>query len=147
MAKKKELNILFKATKINKFFGDFQANDNIDISIFKGEIHALLGENGAGKSTLVKIFYGVLEPDSGTLEINNKQVDISSPNSARSHGIGMVFQHFSLFPALNVAENILIALDNKISFKQLISDVTNLSNKWGLLIDPLKQVNELSVQT
>ena len=145
MAKKKELNILFKATKINKFFGDFQANDNIDISISKGEIHALLGENGAGKSTLVKIFYGVLEPDSGTLEINNKQVDISSPNLARSHGIGMVFQHFSLFPALNVAENILIALDNKISFKQLILDITSLSNKWELSIDPLKQVNELSV--
>tara|TARA_B110000967_G_scaffold179954_1_gene195868 strand:+ start:543 stop:2105 length:1563 start_codon:yes stop_codon:yes gene_type:complete len=145
MASRKEPEILFKAHKISKFFGNFQANNNIDISISKGEIHALLGENGAGKSTLVKIFYGVLEPDSGTLEINNKQVDISSPNLARSHGIGMVFQHFSLFPALNVAENILIALDNKISFKQLILDITSLSNKWELSIDPLKQVNELSV--
>ena len=145
MAKRKELEILFKASKISKQFGEFKANNEIDLSISKGEIHALLGENGAGKSTLVKIFYGVLTPDSGIIEINNKKVTISSPNSARSNGIGMVFQHFSLFPSLNVAENILIALDHKVSFKQLIIDISDLSQKWELSIDPLKQVNELSV--
>ena len=76
---KKESNILLKATKISKTFGDFAANQNIDISIAKGQIHALLGENGAGKSTLVKIFYGVLQPDSGSIEINNKKISITSP--------------------------------------------------------------------
>jgi simple sugar transport system ATP-binding protein len=145
MANRKELDILFKASKINKSFGDFQANIDIDISIKKGEIHALLGENGAGKSTLVKIFYGVLKPDSGTIEINNQLVSISSPKSARTNGVGMVFQHFSLFPALTVAENILIALDQKISFQRLISDIRKLSKEWDLFIDPLRLISDLSV--
>ena len=145
MANGKELDILFKASKINKSFGDFQANIDIDISIKKGEIHALLGENGAGKSTLVKIFYGVLKPDSGTIEINNQLVSISSPKSARTNGVGMVFQHFSLFPALTVAENILIALDQKISFQRLISDIRKLSKEWDLFIDPLRLISDLSV--
>ena len=121
---KKELEILLKATKISKSFGDFVANRNIDISIAKGQIHALLGEKGAGKSTLVKIFYGVLQPDSGLIEINNQKVSITSPNVARKNGIGMVFQHFSLFPALTVAENILIALDNKMKFNKLKMRIT-----------------------
>ena len=145
MAKKEEFNILFKATKINKSFGDFKANIDINISIKKGEIHALLGENGAGKSTLVKIFYGVLKPDFGSIKINNQTVNISSPKSARDNGIGMVFQHFSLFPALTVAENILIALDKKISFKKLILEIRTLSKEWELFIDPLRLVSELSV--
>jgi len=145
MAVKKEPEILLKASKINKSFGNFNANKDIDISIAKGEIHALLGENGAGKSTLVKIFYGVLKPDTGTIEINNNEVSISSPNSARKNGIGMVFQHFSLFPALTVAENILIALDTKVKFRDLISEISKLSNEWELFVDPLKRVSELSV--
>ena len=145
MANVKEPDILFKARKINKSFGDFKANIDIDISIKKGEIHALLGENGAGKSTLVKIFYGVLKPDSGTIEINNQLVNISSPQSARTNGVGMVFQHFSLFPALTVAENILIALDNKIKFSEVVNKITKLSKEWELFVDPLKLVSELSV--
>ncbi|MDB4239053.1 ABC transporter ATP-binding protein [Alphaproteobacteria bacterium] len=145
MANRKELDILFRATKISKSFGDFKANIDIDISIKKGEIHALLGENGAGKSTLVKIFYGILKPDFGTIEINNQIVNISSPKSARNNGVGMVFQHFSLFPALTVAENILIALDKKVNFKKLISEIRTLSKEWELFIDPLRLVNELSV--
>ena len=145
MAIKKEPKILLKASKINKSFGNFVANKDIDISIAKGEIHALLGENGAGKSTLVKIFYGVLKPDRGTIAINDNEVSISSPNSARKNGIGMVFQHFSLFPALTVAENILIALDKKIKFKELISEISKLSKEWELFVDPLKRVSELSV--
>ena len=136
MTTKKEINILFKATKITKSFGNFTANKDIDISIAKGHIHALLGENGAGKSTLVKIFYGVLQPDSGFIEINNQRVSISSPNIARNNGIGMVFQHFSLFPALTVAENILIALDDKIKFNKVVDEITKLSKEL---------VSELSV--
>ena len=145
MTTKKELNILFRATKITKSFGKFNANKDIDISIAKGHIHALLGENGAGKSTLVKIFYGVLQPDSGFIEINNERVSISSPNIARNNGIGMVFQHFSLFPALTVAENILIALDDKIKFNKVVDEITKLSKEWDLFVDPLKLVSELSV--
>ena len=142
---KKELEILLRATKINKSFGDFVANKDIDISVAKGQIHALLGENGAGKSTLVKIFYGVLQQDSGSVEINNQKVSITSPNVARKNGIGMVFQHFSLFPALTVAENILIALDNKIKFNKVVDEITKLSKEWELFVDPLKLVSELSV--
>ena len=142
---KKELEILLKATRISKSFGDFVANQNIDISIAKGQIHALLGENGAGKSTLVKIFYGVLQPDGGSIEINNQKVSITSPYIARKNGIGMVFQHFSLFPALTVAENILIALDNKIKFNEVVDKISNLSKEWELFVDPLKLVSELSV--
>ena len=142
---KKELEILLKATRISKSFGDFVANQNIDISIAKGQIHALLGENGAGKSTLVKIFYGVLQPDGGSIEINNQKVSITSPYVARKNGIGMVFQHFSLFPALTVAENILIALDNKIKFNEVVDKISNLSKEWELFVDPLKLVSELSV--
>ena len=135
---KKELEILLKATKISKSFGDFVANQNIDISIAKGQIHALLGENGAGKSTLVKIFYGVLQPDSGSIEINNQKVSITSPNVARKNGIGMVFQHFSLFPALTVAENILIALDKKIKFNKVVNEITKLSKEWDIDLDNLQ---------
>ena len=145
MSNTKELDILLEANKINKKFGNFTANKDIDISILKGEIHALLGENGAGKSTLVKILYGILKPESGTIKINNEEITISSPTVARKNGIGMVFQHFSLFPALTVAENILIALDQKIKFKDLILRIKELSTEWELFIDPLKIVSELSV--
>ena len=93
----------------------------------------------------MKIFYGVLQPDSGSIEINNKKVSIKSPNVARKNGIGMVFQHFSLFPALTVAENILIALDNKIKFNKVVNEITKLSKEWKLFVDPLKLVSELSV--
>ncbi|MDA9148853.1 ABC transporter ATP-binding protein [Alphaproteobacteria bacterium] len=145
MGNKKELDILLEAIKINKQFGSFIANQDIDICIERREIHALLGENGAGKSTLVKILYGILKPESGTIKINNEEITISSPNVARKNGIGMVFQHFSLFPALTVAENILIALDQKIKFKDLILRIKELSTEWELFIDPLKIVSELSV--
>ena len=145
MGNKKELDILLEAIKINKQFGSFIANQDIDICIERGAIHALLGENGAGKSTLVKILYGILKPESGTIKINNEEITISSPNVARKNGIGMVFQHFSLFPALTVAENILIALDQKIKFKDLILRIKELSTEWELFIDPLKIVSELSV--
>jgi simple sugar transport system ATP-binding protein len=102
MGNKKELDILLEATKINKQFGSFVANKDIDISIAKGEIHALLGENGAGKSTLVKILYGILKPESGTIKINNEEITISSPNVARKNGIGMVFNIFHYFQLLQL---------------------------------------------
>ena len=111
----KNSKTLLKASGLTKKFGSFVANDSINIEIKKGEIHALLGENGAGKSTLVKMFYGLLAPDEGNIKFNNKIVNLLNPKFARTMGIGMVFQHFSLFPALSVSENILISLDEKLT--------------------------------
>ena len=115
----KNSKTLLKAKGLTKKFGDFVANNSINIEIQKGEIHALLGENGAGKSTLVKMFYGLLSSDSGDIILNGQEVNIINPKFARSLGIGMVFQHFSLFPALSVSENILISLDQKLSKHKL----------------------------
>ena len=95
---------------IRKAFPSVVANDGIDLAVAPGSIHALLGENGAGKSTLMKIVYGVMRADAGRILWNGVPAHISSPSDARALGIGMVFQHFSLFPALSVAENIALAL-------------------------------------
>src|SRR5215831_18108851 len=96
---------------ITKVYPSVVANDGIDLSVQPGEIHAVLGENGAGKSTLMKIVYGVARPDAGTIRWNGNVVAITSPARARALGIGMVFQHFSLFETLTVAKNIALALD------------------------------------
>ncbi len=141
----KNSKTLLKASGLTKKFGSFVANDSINIEIKKGEIHALLGENGAGKSTLVKMFYGLLSPDEGNIKFNNKIVNLLNPKFARTMGIGMVFQHFSLFPALSVSENILISLDEKLTKKQLEKSIINTSKKWGLKVSPSKKVAELSV--
>ena len=141
----KNSKTLLKAKGLTKKFGDFVANNSINIEIQKGEIHALLGENGAGKSTLVKMFYGLLSSDSGEIILNGQEVNIINPKFARSLGIGMVFQHFSLFPALSVSENILISLDQKLSKHKLENKIIETSNKWGLSISPSKKVAELSV--
>src|SRR5580765_88312 len=96
---------------ITKHFPAVVANDGIDLTVMPGEIHAVLGENGAGKSTLVKIVYGIVRPDAGTIGWNGEAVVINSPAQARALGIGMVFQQFSLFETFTVAENIALALD------------------------------------
>ncbi len=96
---------------ITKVYPGVVANDGIDLSVMPGEIHAVLGENGAGKSTLMKIIYGVAKPDAGTMHWNGNVVAIASPARARALGIGMVFQHFSLFDTLTVSENIALALE------------------------------------
>ena len=101
-----DVKTFIEVKKLSKYFDQFLANDSISMNIKKGEIHALLGENGAGKSTLVKCLYGVIKPTTGKILINNNDVIINNPREARSFGIGMVFQHFSLFPALTVSENI-----------------------------------------
>jgi ABC-type uncharacterized transport system ATPase subunit len=91
---------LLEARNVVKVFGDLKANDDVTLGVAPGEIHALLGENGAGKSTLVKIIYGALQPTSGKIFWNGTLTNIANPAAARSLGIGMVFQHFSLFEAL-----------------------------------------------
>src|SRR5476649_4782 len=100
---------------IGKRYPTVVANDGIDLTVRAGEIHALLGENGAGKSTLMKIVYGVTKPDAGIMLWEENQVSVASPAEARRLGIGMVFQHFSLFETLTVAENITLALDERIA--------------------------------
>ena len=114
---------LLEAVGITKRFGSFTANDHIDFAIRSGEIHALLGENGAGKSTLVKIIYGSLQPTEGELRWKGEPVVIPNPSAARKLGIGMVFQHFSLFEALTVTENIALALSNYGSLSDLAREI------------------------
>lgn len=121
------------------------ANDHIDLNLRQGEIHALLGENGAGKSTLVKMIYGILRPDQGTIRWQGNEVEIDNPAMARSLGIGMVFQHFSLFESLSVYENILLGMDSATDGPALRAEIRALSERYGLPLDPERHVYTLSV--
>lgn len=136
---------LLAVDKLTKLFGQFAACDAIDLTIRPGEIHALLGENGAGKSTLVKMLFGVLAPTSGQILWKGRPVRIGSPGEARRIGIGMVFQHFSLFEALTVAENIALSLDPGISLARIAEEAATLSRAYGLPLDPHAHVADLSV--
>ncbi len=135
---------LFEARNIVKKFGDFAANDDVGLTIRAGEKHALLGENGAGKSTLVKMIYGVMQPTAGEFLWQGRPIVIHKPAEARALGIGMVFQHFSVFDALTVAENIALALPPG-SMKALRQRITEVSEAYGLAIDPRRAVHTLSV--
>jgi ABC-type uncharacterized transport system ATPase subunit len=130
---------------ISKRYASVVANDNIDLSVAAGEIHALLGENGAGKSTLMKIVYGVAQPDAGSIEWQGEVVAIHSPAQARKLGVAMVFQHFSLFETLTVAENIALALDDKVPPAKLSARIHDVSKRYGLPIDPQRLVHSMSV--
>lgn len=130
---------------IVKTFGSLIANDRVSLSIGEGEIHALLGENGAGKSTLVKMLYGSLQPDGGIIEWRGKPVTINSPFEARQTGIGMVFQHFSLFDSLSVANNISLSLDAAHSGGNIAERAEKLSAEYGLPLHPHSIVGDLSV--
>ncbi|MCO5092509.1 ABC transporter ATP-binding protein [Bosea sp. (in: a-proteobacteria)] len=130
---------------ISKSFPGVKANDDISLSVRPGEIHALLGENGAGKSTLVKIIYGVLEADAGTISWNGRPVAIASPKAARKLGIGMVFQHFSLFDAMTVIENIALGLDEAVEREELKRRVAAILQSYSLPLDPEREVHTLSV--
>ena len=129
------MNDILKIKSITKTFPRVIANKDISFSIKKNSVHALLGENGAGKSTLVKILYGLLKPDSGNLEFNNEKLEISSPSEARKKGIGMVFQHFSLFESLTVRENLILGIDDKISYSELENKLINISSRYELPLD------------
>ncbi|WP_350334008.1 ABC transporter ATP-binding protein [Coralliovum pocilloporae] len=136
---------LLRAKQITKTFGDTVANQSVDLSIEPGEIHALLGENGAGKSTLVKIIYGALQPDSGSLYWKDEKVVIPNPAAARELGIGMVFQHFSLFDSLTVAENIALALPKAVSLRELSESIESVSESYGLPLRASSRIADLSV--
>ena len=130
---------------LTKSFGTFKANDSVDLDIYPGEIHALLGENGAGKSTFVKMLYGALQPDAGEIIWRGKPVWIPSPARARQLGIGMVFQHFSLFEALTVAENVAVALPGDAPLRTVANDLEAVSREYGLPLKADAHVHDLSV--
>ncbi|MCV3738324.1 ABC transporter ATP-binding protein [Rhizobium sp. TRM96647] len=136
---------LLAVRNLTKLFGTFAACNGIDLDIRPGEIHALLGENGAGKSTLVKMLFGVLAPTAGEILWQGAPVSIASPGAARRLGIGMVFQHFSLFEALTVAENIALSLPPGISLARVAEEAARLSHAYGLPLDPKAHVADLSV--
>jgi general nucleoside transport system ATP-binding protein len=128
-----------------RYPGGVLANDEIGFAVMPGEIHALLGENGAGKSTLVKIIYGVLQADAGSIQWNGREVRIASPKEARRLGIGMVFQHFSLFEAMTVLENIALGVDDAGDLRALAGRIVEVSETYGLPLDPRRHVHTLSV--
>ncbi|KKC37445.1 ABC transporter [Devosia epidermidihirudinis] len=132
-------------TGITKRFPGVLANDNVSFAVKPGEIHALLGENGAGKSTLVKMIYGIMQPDAGEIRWDGQVVNIANPKDARRLGVGMVFQHFSLFEALTVFENIALGMDAKIPPRELEARIRAVMTKYGLLLDPHRTVATLSV--
>ncbi|WP_417513175.1 ABC transporter ATP-binding protein [Minwuia sp.] len=130
---------------IGKSFPGVAANRDIALSVDRGSIHALLGENGAGKSTLVKIIYGVMKPDTGSMIVEGNRYRPSRPADARDAGIGMVFQHFSLFEAMTVFENISLGLPAERVGPDLEHRIRSVSAEYGLRVDPARRVDDLSV--
>jgi simple sugar transport system ATP-binding protein len=131
---------------ITKRYPGTVANDGVELSILPGEIHALLGENGAGKSTLMKIIYGVVQPDEGSITWEGAPLVMRDPAQARDLGIGMVFQHFSLFETLTVAENIALAFGKAAGTpKQLEPKIREVSQRYGMALEPQRLVHSLSI--
>ncbi|WP_342130439.1 ABC transporter ATP-binding protein [Hydrogenophaga sp. OTU3427] len=132
-------------TGITKRYPGVVANKDVHLTVAPGEIHAVLGENGAGKSTLMKIIYGAVKPDEGAVLFNGKPVHIRNPQEARALGISMVFQHFSLFDTLTVAENVWLGLDKSLSLDEVTRSITAKAAEYGLDIAPERPVHTLSV--
>lgn len=135
---------LVQLSGIVKRFGALVANDHISLEVRAGEIHALLGENGAGKSTLVKILDGLLQPDEGEIRWNGARVTLNSPEDASRLGIGMVFQHFSLFEQMTVAENIAVSLPADTPLTDLNKRIADIGQRYGLALEPSRPVWSLS---
>src|SRR5690349_10578328 len=131
--------------KLSKSYPAVKANDQVSLRVKPGEIHAVLGENGAGKSTLMKMIYGAVRPDEGQICWNDKEVQIRNPQEARALGISMVFQHFSLFDTLTVAENVWLGLDKSLKLADVTRRITQKAAEYGLDIEPTRPVHTLSV--
>jgi len=135
---------------ITKRFPGVLANDHINLTLEKGQIHALLGENGAGKTTLMNILYGLYQPDEGEIFINGQKVTIHSPADAIAQGIGMVHQHFMLIPVFTVTENVMLGeestrFDGFLDRDQAAARVRTISEQYGLAVDPYAYVKDLPV--
>ncbi|TCU37928.1 ABC transporter ATP-binding protein [Rhizobium azibense] len=134
---------LLSLRAISKSYGQNRANQAIDLDVAPKSIHAVLGENGAGKSTLMKVIYGVEQPDSGAVIWEGEPLSLASPAQARRKGIGMVFQHFSLFETLTVVENTQLVVPGRKA--ELADAIGKLGRDFGLEVDPLAHVHTLSV--
>ena len=136
-------------TDIVKKFGDFTANDHINLTLHQGEVHAILGENGAGKSTLMNVLYGMYPPTSGTIEVNGKTVVIDHPQKAIDLGIGMVHQHFMLVQPFTVTENIVLGMEPmkglSVNLKEARQKILALSERYNLKVDPDARIEDISV--
>jgi general nucleoside transport system ATP-binding protein len=130
---------------VTKRYGEVVANDDVALTVEPGEIHAVLGENGAGKSTLMKIVYGAVAPDAGELRWDGAPVAVHGPQDARRLGIAMVFQHFSLFDSLTVAENVWLGLSRKVTLREVVDGIRGKAAEYGLDLDPHRPVHVLSV--
>ncbi|MBU1342916.1 MAG: ABC transporter ATP-binding protein [Proteobacteria bacterium] len=135
---------------IVKKFGDFTANDMINLTVHQGEVHALLGENGAGKTTLMNVLYGMYKPTSGRIKINGRQLDITDPKIAIKNGIGMVHQHFMLVDSFTVTQNIILGNETTkllgiLDIEKAEKEVALLSEQYGLTVDPKALIQDLSV--
>ena len=135
---------LLSVEGVTKAYPGVIANDDVSFSVGRGEIHALLGENGAGKSTLVKAIYGLVHPDAGRMALDGLPYAPASPHAARKAGIAMVFQHFSLFEALDVAENVALGMENPPPRRRLAARIREVSRDYGLPLDPARTVGDLS---
>ena len=134
---------------ITKKFGDFTANDGIQLTVHKGEIHAILGENGAGKSTLMNQLYGMYPPTSGEIYIKGQKIHMDSPKKAISAGIGMVHQHFMLVQPFTVTQNIVLGMEPQkgimLDMATASKKVEAISKKYGLAVDPDAKIEDISV--
>ncbi len=137
------MTALLRIDGLTKAYPGVVANDGVSFGVGPGEIHALLGENGAGKSTLVKMIYGLVQPDAGTMEIAGARHAPQGPQAARAAGVGMVFQHFSLFDALNVAENVALGMADPPARRTLADRIREVSTAYGLPLDPQRTVGDL----
>lgn len=130
---------------VTKRYGSLLANDGVSLTVQPGEIHSILGENGAGKSTLMKVIYGAVRPDAGAIEWDGRPVQIRTPHEARALGIAMVFQHFSLFDTLTVAENVWLGLSRREPLQRVVAGIRSKAAEYGLEIEPERAVHTLSV--
>ncbi|MCJ1902347.1 MULTISPECIES: ABC transporter ATP-binding protein [Paracoccus] len=135
---------VFRAEGLGKTYPGVRANDDISFGVEAGEIHALLGENGAGKSTLVKMIYGLVRPDEGHMALLGAPYAPHDPRAARAAGVAMVFQHFSLFDAMTVAENIALGMENPPPRPELARRIAELSQGYGLPLNPARRIASLS---
>jgi general nucleoside transport system ATP-binding protein len=132
-------------TGITKRYPGVVANSDVSLTVMPGETHAVLGENGAGKSTLMKIIFGAVKPDAGVVQFNGRAVHVRNPQEARALGISMVFQHFSLFDTITVAENVWLGLSKTLSLAEVTRQIVTKASEYGLDIDPSRPVHTLSV--
>ncbi|MGR3417125.1 ATP-binding cassette domain-containing protein, partial [Paracoccus sp. (in: a-proteobacteria)] len=135
---------VFRAEGVGKSYPGVRANDDVSFAVEAGQIHALLGENGAGKSTLVKMIYGLVKPDDGRMTLNGAHHHPADPRAARAAGVAMVFQHFSLFDALTVAENIALGMEYPPPRRELSARIRQVSQDFGLPLNPARRIVTLS---